>query len=133
MRKIAILLLIAVFLSQPVFAAGGRKMQGNAQAANGSADATIIAAQGAGKVTRVLSGFLSVEVAATGGGGECAIEDGVGGTRIIQVDADAVGAYPFSFGPNGYPMTANTLLNVTVDGAATTQATCSVTATAEVL
>ena len=126
-KKLA-LLLIALLICSPVYAKG---LQGTGDAANGAVDQTLIAAQGAGKTIRLQKGFCSVNVAAAGGGGEVALEDGVGGTRIITADADAVGAFSFDFSPSGYAMTANTLLNLTVDGAATTQATadCTVTAT----
>lgn len=128
MKKL-ILIIAMMLIANPAFAAKG--LQGTGDAANGSADQTLIAAQGAGKVIRLQKGFCSVNVAAAGGGGEMALEDGVGGTRILTVDADAVGAYAFDFSPIGYVLTANTLLNLTVDGAATTQATadCTVTAT----
>jgi hypothetical protein len=102
---------------------------GTAEASNGAADQTVIAALGSGKVFYLTSIALMVTVAAGGGGGEAAIEDGVGGTRIIEVDADAVGAYCFVFGPTGYPMTANTILNLTVDGAGGTQANARATVT----
>jgi hypothetical protein len=109
---------------------GGYQLKfGTVQAAQGSADATIIAALGAGKTLYVTSIALMVTVAAASTGGEAAIEDGVNGTRIIAVDADAVGAYCFVFGPDGYPMTANTLLNLTVDGSGGSQATARASVT----
>ncbi len=103
---------------------------GSDEAADGGADVTIIAAPGSDRVLRVLSGHVTVHVAAAGGGGKVALEDGVGGTRIFEADADAVGHYIINFEPRGYPLTANTLLNLTVDGAATTQATATATLTA---
>lgn len=132
MKRLALTLLLIAALSQPAYAFFGRKVQGTAQAANGAADATVITAPGAGKVTSLKRGICAVEVIATGGGGEFALEDGVGGTRIIQADADALGVYPFDFGDEGYNLTANTLLNITVDGAATTQATASCSVIAEI-
>lgn len=106
---------------------------GTGEALEGTADKTVIAAQGAGKTMHLLRGVLSVSLAAAGGGGEAAIENGAGGTRIIEVDADAVGYFPFDFGDEGIPLSANTLLNLTVDGAVTTQATARLSAVCKVL
>lgn len=100
---------------------------------NGAVDKTIIAAQGAGKTIRVMKALVAVTLAATGGGGEVALEDGVGGTRIFEADADAAGVYMVDFGEDGYPLTANTLLNATVDNAATNQASARVTVVARVI
>ena len=130
MKKVIALLLVILLSTTPAFA--GRGLQGTGDAANGSVDQTLIAAQGSGKVIRLQRGICTVNVAATGGGGEAALEDGAGGTRIITWDADALGSYPFDFGDGGYALTANTLLNLTVDGAATTQATADCTVIAEV-
>lgn len=103
---------------------------GTAEASNGAADATLLAAPGANKITRLYKGIINVTVAAVGGSGEVALEDGAGGTSIVRIDADVVGSYPFDFGPRGVPLTANTLLNLTVDGAVTTQATAQASVTA---
>lgn len=100
--------------------------QGIASVTNAASDATVIAAQGAAKKIFLLRGLLSVTVAAVGGGGRVALEDGVGGTRLLQVNADAVGAYFFDLGPRGYQLTADTPLNLTTDSALTTQASASV-------
>lgn len=105
-------------------------LDGSAEASNGAADATIIAAQGASTTIRLLRATIMVRVAAIGGGGEVAIENGVGGTRLFVADADVVGTYSIDFGDFGLPLSSNTLLNVTVDGAVTTQATARVTAIA---
>lgn len=113
-----------------------QKVQGTAEAADGSADQTVIAAQGANKIIRVTKAIIQVTVAAVGGGGEVALEDGAGGTRFFEADADAVGIYVMSFADHpdeGWDLTANTLLNITVDGAATTQATARCTAIGYVL
>ena len=99
---------------------------------NGAADKTIIAAQGAGTVIRVMKAVIAVTVAAVGGGGEVALEDAAGGTRFFEADADVVGVYSIDFGDDGYPLTANTLLNATMDGAVTTQASARITAIARV-
>lgn len=103
-------------------------VNGTGDAANGSADQEIIAAPAAGQILRIVKAVVTVTVAAAGGGGEVALEDGAGGTRIFEADADAVGVYSLDFGPLGYPLTAATKLNLTVDGAATTQATANCTA-----
>lgn len=97
-------------------------------AAGTDVDATVFAAQGAGTIVRLQRGVISVNIAATGGGGFAALEDGVGGTRLISFPASAVGAFHFDFGENGYPLTANTLLNLTVDGATTNEAKAICTA-----
>lgn len=114
-----------------------RKVQGVIQAANGAADATAIAAPGADKRLRIAKAIVQVTVAASGGGGEVALEDGLNGTRIFVADADAVGTHVVDFGnsnsESGYDLAENTLLNLTVDGAVTTQATARVTAIGYIL
>jgi len=110
-----------------------KKQQGTAEAANGAVDASVIAAPGAEKKLRIKKAIVQVTVAAVGGGGEVALEDGAGGTRFFEADADAVGVYLVDFGDEGYDLSANTVLNVTVDGAATTQATARCTAIAVIL
>jgi hypothetical protein len=102
---------------------------GTGEAADGAVDAEIIAAV-TGKVIRVLKGVLTVHVAAAGNAGKAALEDGAGGTRFFEVDADTVGEYQLDFGPTGYPLTAGNALNLTVDedGATEATATCTVTA-----
>lgn len=95
-------------------------------------DATIIAAQGVGTVIRVQKVFIAVTLAATGGGGFVGLEDGVGGTRFVNISAAALGVYPIDFGDEGFPLTANVLLNATVDGATTNEATATVTIVAKV-
>jgi hypothetical protein len=80
-----------------------------------------------------LKGFVSVHLAATGGGGLVKLEDGVSGTAIFTADADAMGVYPIDFGPVGYPLTANTALNLAVDTAVTNEATATATITAYVV
>jgi len=92
-------------------------------------DKTIEAAPGVNKTLYVQKGVIAVTLVATGGGGLVSLEDGVGGAKFINIDADALGFYPFDFGEPGFPLTANTLLNATVDGAATNQATATVTVT----
>lgn len=106
-----------------------RNVSGTAEVTTSDTDETIIAAPGAGKRLLIKRLEITVTVAATGGGGEVAIEDGVGGVRIFEADADAVGVYQIDFGEPGYPLTLNTLLNITVDNAATNQATARATAT----
>jgi len=100
---------------------------------NGAVDKTVIAAQGAGKTIRILKAVVAVTLAATGGTGEVALEDGVGGTRFFEADADAAAVHMIDFGETGYPLTDNTLLNATVDGAGTNQASARVTVVAMVV
>ena len=60
---------------------GATVTQGTAEATNAAVDKEVIAAPGAGYTLRILSGVVTVHLAATGGGGEVALEDGAGGTR----------------------------------------------------
>ena len=108
-------------------------VSGTGDAAQGSADQTIIAAQGTGKKIFVQKGYVSVVLVAASAGGEVALEDGVGGTRFFEADADALGVYPFVFGEPGFPLSADTLLNLTVDGSAGNQATANATITGIVI
>lgn len=105
-------------------------VSGTVKATNAGADQTVIAAQGAGKVIRVKQLVICVTTAATGGGGLVALEDGVGGTRFIEIDGNALGVYSINFGDEGYPLSSNTALNLTVDNAVTTQASATCTAVA---
>lgn len=100
---------------------------GTANPTNAGADATVIAAPGAGKRLYLLAGWINVYAAATGGGGVVALEDGVNGTQIFRASADAVGYFPIQLNEDGYPLSVNTLLNATVEGAVTTQASARVT------
>jgi hypothetical protein len=109
---------------------GFPEVTGVATANNGAATASVIAAQGAGKVLRLKRGILSVHVAATGNTGLARICDG--STTIISFAADAVGAWPFDLGDVGHPLTANTALQVIVSGAGTTQASATLLAVANV-
>ena len=98
-----------------------------AQALEGTENVTVQGAPGTGKRLWIQKGYIIVLVAATGaGGGEVALEDGSGGTRFIEADADAVGYHPFDFGEPGFPLALDTLLNLTVDQAATNEATARV-------
>ena len=110
------------------------RVSGTGQAANSTAEeVTLIAAPGAGKRIYVQKLFIGVILAATGGGGITAIEDGSGGTRIVEISSAAVGVYVVNFGEPGYPLSLNTLLNLTVDGATTNEATARVTVTGIVM
>lgn len=132
-KTLFIAFLISTICAPSYAAIYWRHVQGTAQAANGSADATVIGAPNTNYSILVKDGFCDVEIAAAGGSGEVALENGVGGTRIFQADADAVGHFPFSFGDEGYLLSSATLLNVTVDGAVTTQATASCSVVGEVI
>ena len=103
---------------------------GTGSATEAAQNTTIIAAPGADKHLRIMKGFISITLAATGGGGLASLEDGAGGTKIDNIPASVLGAWPFDFGPKGYPLTDATLLNLTVDAATTNEATAFVTVTA---
>lgn len=107
---------------------GLQQTQGNGSATNGGTTAAIIAAPGAGKVLRLLECSVSVYLAATGATGLVRICDGT--TTIMQWDANAAGAFTADFSPAGYPLTANTALNLIVSGAGTNQASAYCVATA---
>ncbi len=96
-------------------------------------DKTIIPAQGAGKVIRVQKVFIAITLAATGGLGFVGLEDGAGGTRFVNISASALGVFSINFGEDGFPLSENTLLNATVDGAVTNEATATVTVVARVV
>lgn len=110
-----------------------RIVTGTAEAADGSADQAVIASPGAGNKLRLISVVVAVTVVAVGGSGEVALEDGANGTRLFEADADALGVYRHYFGEDGYPLTSATALNLTVDGAITTQATARCTAVAKII
>lgn len=112
---------------------GYQIVTGTAEAAQGSADQTIIAAQGAGKKLYLLKALIVVTVVASVAGGEVALEDGLNGTRFFEADADALGSYSIDFGEEGYPLTANTLLNLAVDGSGGNQATARATVVCKVV
>jgi hypothetical protein len=107
-------------------------VSGTAEASDGDVDKTVLSAV-AGKTIRVMNAVISVHTAAAGNGGKVALEDGAGGTRFFEADADAVGSYSLDFGPRGYPLTAATLLNLTVDGDGATEATAKATVTGYVI
>ena len=103
------------------------KVNGTDVATNAAPDKTIFAAPATGSL-RLCRGSISVLVAAVGGGGEAVLEDGLNGTKILRVAAPTTREFAFDFGDDGYPLTAMTLLNLTVEGAVTTQATAQCTA-----
>lgn len=106
-----------------------KELSGKATVNNGAATAAVIAAPGAGKTIRLVGGILNVTAAATGGGGVVELRDG--STAIISVDGNALGSYPFYYdGMNGFPLTANTALNLVTASAVTTQATANVSVVA---
>src|SRR3990167_2689116 len=101
---------------------------GNRTATNAEQNKTILSAPGANKRLKLCYAIVYVDTAATGGTGEVALEDGSGGTSIFRADADAEGTFRIDFGKEGYPLSENTVLNLTVDSAVTTQATVTCTA-----
>jgi len=105
----------------------------SAEAVNGDVDKTVIAAQGAGTKLKIRSGVIAINVAANDTGGVASLEDGAGGSKLLTVNAGAIGNIHFDFGDDGPILSDNTLLNLTVEGAGTTQATAQATVTAKVL
>ena len=104
-----------------------KEVAGKASVTNAGASAELMAAPGAGKKIRLVGGIVNVTVAATGGGGVVSIKDG--STVIASYPASAIGSYVISFGSeNGYPMTANTAINVVAESAITNQASANVAA-----
>jgi len=106
---------------------GYRFVNGTDLASNSAADKTIIDTPGEGKRIRLVAGTVVVTTAAVGGGGVVKLEDGVNGSVIWQADANSLGHYSLDFGDIGYPLSVNTLLNLTVEGAVTTQASARAT------
>lgn len=92
-------------------------VSGTAEVSNADVNETVLAAV-SGKSLRLLKGVVMVTVVADGGG-EAALEDGAGGTKIFEVDTDALGVYPIDFGDEGYPLTSGNVLNLNVSGATT--------------
>lgn len=108
-----------------------RRVNGKANVNNGAASATVIAAQGTGKVIRLTWGVVTITVAATGGGGLVSIKDG---TTVIQsYPANTLDTYYIEYGDDGFPLTANSALNIVVEGAATTQATAFISVCGNVI
>lgn len=102
-----------------------KEFSGRASVNNAAASAAVIAAPGAGKRYRIVGGIINVTLAATGATGTVAVRDG--STDIITVDANAVGTFPFYFSEsNGYPVTANTAINLVAANAGTNQASANV-------
>ncbi len=110
-----------------------QKWNASVEALQATENVTIQVAPGVGKTLYVQKGTVDIILAATGGGGRAALENGVNGTRIVDVDASALGHFAFDFGDPGMPLSANTLFNVTVDGATTNEATAHVTVTGVIL
>lgn len=113
-----------------------KKVSGTATAEDGDVDKTLIAAQGLHKRIYVQSVAINVTVGGADAGGLASLEDGVGGTKFFSIDADATTSKlsaSHNFGEPGYPLSANTLLNLTVDGDGTTEATAQATVTGIVI
>ena len=92
---------------------------------------TLLAAQGDDTVIHVTHVYFSVILAATGAAGRFAVEDGSGGDRFVEEDADTDGERgDIHFGEeHGFALTPNTALIATVDNAGTNEATVRVTVT----
>ena len=101
--------------------------QGSITATDALSTRIVIAAPGAGKAIIVTKVHLTVHLAAVGGGGVIQLEDGAGGTAFCVTDADARTTRPqvFDFGVEGYELSENTNLILTVKSAVTTQASGS--------
>ena len=104
---------------------------GSGSVTDASSSAALLAAPGAGKLTRLMGGVICVTTAAVGGGGLVSIKNGT--TVIFSAEGDAVGAIPFSFGEQGFPLTANAALNLVTESAVTTQATANAAVVAKVV
>jgi hypothetical protein len=94
----------------------------NAVTRSTAGDTTIIAAQGASTKIRVKRVVVSVSTCdATS---VIALEDGVGGSRLWQItcitDEDQNGTHVINFGEEGLALSSNTLLNLTIETAAST-------------
>lgn len=76
-------------------------------------DKTILAAPGEGIFNFIT--HLLVTITVVGANGVVALEDGAGGTRLAEWRA--VGSYAIDFGPRGYKLGDNTVLNLTVETA----------------
>lgn len=100
-------------------------VQGRVSVDNGAASAVAIAAPGAGRITRICRGVLTVTVAATGGGGVVSLKDGT--TVLNSFPAAALGVYAFEWGDQGFALTTNTALNLVSESGVTTQATAQLT------
>ena len=109
------------------------KVSGTATAADGDdIDKTLISAPADDKRIYVQSVHISVTVGGADSGGLASLEDGAGGTKFFSIDADAgtnQKNFSHNFGEPGYPLTAGNLLNLTVDGDGTTEATAQATVT----
>lgn len=103
-------------------------ISGTGSATNAGKTVAIIAAQAAGTTLRVTKGVVSVTLAATGATGLIRLCNGA--TTIMQWDANAVMSCPFDFGDEGFPLSANTALNVIVSGAGTNDASGTIAAMA---
>ncbi len=116
----------------------GKHVSGTGEALDGAVDKEIIAAPGANKRLYIQHIAITTTLGGADSGGEIALEDGVGGTRFIEIAADAgdvtsPGVFRFYFGEPGYPLSLNTALNLTVDGDGTTEATARATVTGMVV
>ena len=88
---------------------------------NGAASTAIVAAPGVGKAIAITWGTIAITAAAVGGGGLVSLKDG--STVIISYPANTSDVYYLELGDDGYQLTANSALNLVVEGALTTQAT----------
>ena len=99
----------------------------SATALQATEEVTVQAAPGAGRRLYVQKGYFTVFLGATGGGGNAALENGAGGTRIFECLASAAGHFPLDLGKPCFLLDVNPALIVTVDGATTNEASVRVT------
>jgi len=97
---------------------------GTAKAEAGQVDQAVLAAPGDGKRIYLVRGFVAVTELSSGipaDNGRIFLEDGENGTVLAKYHAGAtngiLGVFQFDFGDGGYPLSLNTKLNLTSEGA----------------
>lgn len=86
-------------------------------------DTTLVAAPGRGQ--RIYLKWISVAVTTSASSTDLILEDGVGGSVLLKFDGAAEGTQKEHFSGDGLRLTANTLLNLTNQGATGAVATAS--------
>lgn len=109
-----------------------KKVSATATVSDSDTTATVIAAPGVQKTIYLQRAVVSVLTAGTGGTSSVRLKDGAGGDIFFDANADAVSVSVLDFGEPGYKLTENTLLQLQVSGAGTTQATVRIAVTAEI-
>lgn len=101
-----------------------KKIFPRATCSSSSQTGLLVDQQGVDKVVFIRDGYVNITVAEAGKFVDIEEE---GATQIIRIPADSVKTYRFNFGELGFPLTANTVLNLTTDGEATVEAICCLT------